>query len=266
MSLWTSLQESLVSAVRHGRLWLAQFIGNALLAMLFVWFLHIRVSHWYNVALNFVVACACIVGFLLLHGGTLAAFSPRANSSGIKDSFRRALRHIPALLSWAVIFWVVLALIAQLDDYHYAFPGYVGSIMPAWLRRPFGREGLFTTYDSLVALLRWVVIPGLMLPFAASAARQGFKGFIDLRAWARTIGNPAWWIVLIIASILGVYCTGKMMEWRLNSQATLFGETWWLGFRLIIAYVMALFSWLWVCAILGRSQSEPDTQANHAAA
>jgi hypothetical protein len=35
----------------------------------------------------------------------------------------------------------------------------------------------------------------------------------------------------------------------------------WLGFRLFIAYLLALFSWLWVCCMLARARFRPDPPA-----
>ena len=83
-----------------------------------------------------------------------------------------------------------------------------------------------------------------------------------LGEWGRTIRNWGYWIVLILAVLIGRYSVGKIMSWLLDPRtATLSGERTWLGFRLLIAYLLALFSWLWICAMLGRASAGPEPPA-----
>lgn len=268
MSIWTSLRETFVSAVRQGRLWLLQFFGNALLFLIFVWFLHVGEAHWYQVGFDFLLAALVVVGALWLHAGTLNYFVEMTEENrGLRLPFATALRHLPAVLVWAAIFVLLRWLIAGLDDYHYKLPGYLGSVMPAWMRRPFGQEGLYDTYDLFVSFLRWIVLPGLLLPLGLLCADRGFRGFMVFGTWLRMIRNLSWWIVLIIASLVGVYCTGKLMEWTLDPKtATLAREQWWLGFRLLIAYLLAILSWLWVCAMVSRARLNADAKVKEVAA
>ena len=105
-------------------------------------------------------------------------------------------------------------------------------------------------------------MPGLLLPFGLLTAEEGFKGFILLREWGRIVRNWGYWIVLILAVLIGRYSVGKIMSWLLDPRtATLSGERVWLGFRMLVAYLLTLFSWLWICAMLGRAHAGPEPPA-----
>src|SRR5262249_29595556 len=105
------------------------------------------------------------------------------------------------------------------------------------------------------SFLMWVVLPGVALPFGLFAASRGFRGLIAFRDWWRTIWNLAYWIALVAAAVIGVYCSGKIMEGELNPQtATLAGEKASLSFRLLFAYLLVIFSWLLDGSALGRAR------------
>jgi hypothetical protein len=104
--------------------------------------------------------------------------------------------------------------------------------------------------------LRWVVLAGLFLPFVLFSADRGFRGLIAFRDWWRTLTSLAYWIALSVAAIVGVYCVGKIMGWTLDpGTATLSAEKTSLVFRLLLAYLLGIFSWFLVCSALGRTRN-----------
>ena len=264
MTFINSLRTTFISALRYPRLWILQFLGNAILITVFVLCLHIPDAHWWEVFLQFVIAVALIVGLLVLHGGTLNYFTDvNVNpAAGIVNSFKNALKHLLALLVFGAIYGCILWLIGKLDDYQYAFPGYLRSEFPAWLRRLISEPAMDDFYLGVLGFLRWVVVPGLLLPVGLLCAGLGFRGFISFRAWGRILRRLAYWVVLIVAAILGVYLNSKLLHWTLNSdKSTLGGEETWFGFRLFVFYLVALLSWLWVCAMLAYTARRPDPPA-----
>jgi len=264
VKLWKSLSATFVSALHHPRLWLLQFFGNVLLALIFIWWLRVDPDTGWDVFLNVLIALIFLAGALLLHGGTLNYCSDvyEGKDGGLKPAFRNALRHLPAIAVSVAIFYVLLYFTDKLDNYQYQLPGYLRSEFPAWLRRRISEPAMDNLYDGLVFVIHWIVIPGLVLPLCLLCARTGFRGFISLRAWWRTVRDLAFWIVLIVAVLIGVYCTGKIMQWKLDPKtATLGAEKVWLAFRLLVVYLMALFSWLWVCSMMARARPQPDPPA-----
>ena len=262
MRLWKSVSAALVSALRHPGLWLLQLFGNVIVGLLFVWWLNIGVANWWEIFLNVVVALIVFFLALLLHGGTMnyCAEVTDDKSAKLRPAFKRALRNLLAFAIWAFILHFVHAL-RHMDNYQYSFPGYLRSEFPAWLRRHVSEEGVRSLYQGILFLLRWIVIPGLLLPLGLLCIQKGFRGFISFREWGRMLRNLPYWIVIVLAALIGVYCGGLIVsDWRLNPQtSTLGGEESFAAFRLFFAYLLAIFSWLWVCFMLAkaRPQHEP---------
>ena len=266
MTAWNSLRSTFVSAVHHPRLWLLQFLGNIVIALLFVAWLRIDVANGWQVFLNFFVGLLVIVAPLLLHGATLNYCSDAATdndkTAALVPALKKAIRHAPAFAIAVGIFYLVLHFVDKLDNYQYAFPGYLRSEFPAWLRRHVTEHAMDNLYGGFVGLLRWVVVPGLLLPLWLLSADLGFRGFLQVRNWWRSLRNLSYWIVMILAVLIGVYCTSKLMGWTLHpAGSAVTREGIWLAFRLLIAYLLALFSWLWVCYALARAPLRPEPPA-----
>jgi hypothetical protein len=264
MTVWNSLRSSFVAALHHPWLWLLQFLGNIAIALVFVAWLRIDVANGWQVFLNFFLGVLVIMAALLLHGGTLDYHSEVAaeRTATLVPALKNALRHMPAFAVSVAIFYLVLHFVDKLDNYEYTFPGYLRSEFPAWLRRHVTEQAMVNLYDGFVSLLRWVVVPGLLLPLWLQCASLGFRGFLQIRSWLHSLGNVAYWIVMIVGALVGVYCTSKLMNWRLHpAGAAVTKEGIWLAFRLLIAYLLALFGWLWICAALARAPFRPDPPA-----
>lgn len=264
MKLWTSLRSTFVSALRHPRLWLLQFFGNAAIVVTFGFWLHIPDSAWWQLFFQFVIVLALVVAALLLHAGTLNYYSDilAEQKASLSAAFRRALKHLPAFFIWAAIFYLLFTLTDKLEDYQYSVPGYLRSEFPAWLRRLFSENAMDDLYMGFVGLLRWVFIPGALLPLGLLCADLGFKGFARLRHWLRSLLNLSYWIVFVAAALIGIYCFDKILDWKLHPEGpAVTKEGIWLGFRMLIGYLLALFSWLWVCAMVARARFRPDPPA-----
>lgn len=261
MTLWNFLRSTFLAALRHPRLWLLQFSGNLAIVLGFGLWLHIPDSYWWQLFFQFVIALLLVAAALVLHGGTLNYYSDLFDDekAPLSGAFTKAVKHLHAFAVWAAVFYLVLHFVDKLDDYQFAFPGYLRSEFPAWLRRHVTENAMDNWYQGFVACLRWVVVPGLLLPLGLLCADAGLSGFIRFRAWGRSLRRLSYWIVLILAALIGVYCSGKIMGWKLHPEGpAVTQEGIWLGFRLFIAYLLALFSWLWVCATLARARFRPD--------
>lgn len=266
MARWSSVQDALVVAITSWRLWLVQFLGNAILFLMFLWWLRPHEASGWQLFYSSVVILLTGAAFLVLHGATLdySRSMHEAKTVRLRDSFRRALRHLPAIIVWAVAFFFMEWLIVQLEDYAVPFPGYLRSEFPAWLRRIISEPRLDSIYAGFFWLFRWVFLPGLLLPFALFSAEKGFRGFAELRKRRRAVMSLVYWIVLLIAALIGVTSTQAIMGWTLDSKtATLDAEETSLFFRLLFAYVLGIFSWLLACSMLGlrATRSSPGAAA-----
>jgi hypothetical protein len=264
------LLSTFTSALRHWPLWLLQFLGNAPIIVISGLWVLIGDAHIWQLVLSFLIAMLIIAGALVLHGGTMNYYVDllEERSESLEPALRRAFKHLLPLAIWAAVFFCVLYLgVSRLDGYRYSFPGYLRSEFPAWLRRLMSEQTMDNLYAGFVAFVRWVVTPGLLLPFGLSSAQFGFRGLVAFRDWARTLRNLAYWLVLVIASLMGVYVVHKILGWTLNEEtATLGEEKIWLGFRMLVAYLLALYSWLIVCFMLAQGPHRPDPAAAQKAA
>jgi hypothetical protein len=192
---------------------------------------------------------------LVLYGGTLNYFqnAHQDKTAKLAPAFSKALKHLPALFVWAVVFVLLWRLAHRLDNYSETIPGYLRSEFPSWLRQMVSEHRLDSLYSGFVWVLLSIVLPGLLLPFGLSAASRGFRGLIALGDWRRTLSRLVYWITLLVAAILGVYVVGEIMGWKLNPQtSTLSGEQISLAIRLFFASLLGIFAWLLTCSMLGR--------------
>lgn len=264
MARWSWLKETLVVSVSNWRLWLLQFVANATVFLGFVWWLHISEAHWWNLLFSFLLIVVIVAAALLVHGGTLNYFQSAHldRAAHLRPALGKALTHLSAIFVWALVFFFLRYCVGLLDDYEVTFPGFLRSEFPAWLRRMVSEPGLDSIYSGFVSLLRWVVLPGLLLPFALFSADRGFRGLIALREWRRTLRSLGYWITLVVAAILGVWCVEAIMGWKPDPKtSTLAGEQTSLAFRLLFAYLLGIFCWLLTCSVLGRSVLRSSGQA-----
>jgi hypothetical protein len=259
---------------RTGRLWMVQFVANPILQALFIAWLLIPVASNLHVIFNSVFAFALIVAVLTLHAGTLNYFVDRQNSvsAPLLAAFRRALRHLLPIAICVAVLSLLWLLANALGSLQTAFPPYVRSILPVSLRRHISLPALDALFSVVLFISRWIFAPGLLLPLLAQAADRGFRSF-DLqgfRAWRKTVLSLAYWLVLTFAALFGVLATQKLMAWTPDFKtSTTHSEAISLAWRLFVAYLFGLFSWMLTCSVLGRcsatARSSSDVSGNPSA-
>jgi hypothetical protein len=260
----SSLREALVLSLKNWRLWLMQFAGNAIIFALFVGWLRVPDAHWWELLFQALLILAILASILVLHGGTIAYFeSAHADHTAqLLPAFRKALQHVAALAVCVFVLYFVWGLSGHLYNYSTSFPGYLRSGFPGWLRRMISEPALDNTYTFLLFVLRWVILPGLLLPFVLFSAERGFRGFVAFRDWKKTVRSLAYWIALVVAAIIGVFFVQLVMGWRLDpGTSTLRGEQASFITRQLLAYLLALFSWLFVASVLGRASRSAQPSA-----
>jgi hypothetical protein len=258
MARWSPFKDALILAIRNWRLWLLQFFGNLLIFLSVVWWLRLPDAHWWQLLFGLLLIVITAAAALVLHGGTLNYFkgAHQDPSARIRSALKNAVKHLPALLVWALVLFALEWLVSQLDQYDSRVAGFLRSEFPAWLRKIISEPALNNIYSSLIWLLRWVVLPGLLLPFALSCAAKGFRGFLAFGNWVWVLRSLGYWIALIVGALLGVVCIGAIMGWKLDPKtATLSAEETSLAFRLLFGYLLGIFSWLLAGSMLGRKMA-----------
>jgi hypothetical protein len=257
MSITANTREAISGSVSNWRLWLIQFLANPLLFALFAFWLLVPVSTVWFVILNALLGLGVLVAAVVLHAGTMNYFYDRYGNerAALKDDFRRALRNLLPFLLWAAVFCLLWLLIDRLDDYRYTLPIYIRSTLSASMRKHFTLSLLMTIYSVLVFVVRWLLLPGLLLPFAISAATFGFRGFgrKGILAWKSAVLSLSYWLVLILAALVGVFAAGKLSQWTSDfKSSTYHREMLSLVIRVFFAYLLGLWGWMLACSALGR--------------
>ena len=109
--------------------------------------------------------------------------------------------------------------------------------------------------DAIVLAIRWIVIPGLILPVIAEATNSGFRAFGKLgrEAVKNSVKRASYWIVLLLAAVAGCAASASLLDWTPElKNPTLHLEAFSLIARLSASYIVAVASWLLVCSIVGR--------------
>lgn len=264
MASLNSVRAAVVLAVINWRLWVIQFLGNVVLFLAFVWWTQPWEANWGQIVFSSLLLLVTAAAALVLHGGTLDFFhlAHQSNEARLKPAFRSALRHVPAMALWAVIFVLVQLLVWKLDQYSISLPGYLRSEFPAWLRRIISEPALDNIYSGIIWLLRWVIVPGLLLPFALFCAEKGFRGLAAIRDWGTALKSLSYWIVLVVAAVLAVFSIQGLMSLKPDPKtSTVLGDQISLFFRLLFAYLLGIFCWLLACSMLGRRTAHPAREA-----
>ncbi len=259
-----TVRASIPPAISSGKLWALQFFGNAVLFVIFLFFLQVlQESSAVQLILQIFVVLIFLAGFLILQGGTLAFMRDRhAGKPAVGSALRSAAHHVFVLFVVLLIFVAIWWIVGMLGDYKDLFPAYLRSKFPAGLRAHITEGFLDSAYAWFVGILMWLVVPALALPFAATAATQGYHTFgrAGFGAFKRAIKNWQYWLTLAVAAIIGVWLTGALMDWKLG-RGEVSAEFWSVGFRLLLAYLLGIFGWLLAASVTGRSVQEPAQPA-----
>lgn len=248
---------ALKDCARNLQLWLVQFFANIILFALFAAWLRIPVSSAVQLIFNFVLILILIAATLILHAGTLNYVSDRrsGHDSSLLLSFRRGLRHVLAVAVCVAVIVVLWWVVSALESLQANLPAFIRSMLPAFLRRHVTLPALDTLFSSAVFVLRWIVVPGFVLPFLLQAADRGFGGFNreGWAAWKRAILSWTYWLVLVAAALIGVFATQALMAWTPDFRTSTFGsEAFSLTLRLTFSYLLGLFAWMLTCSSVGR--------------
>lgn len=267
MSRLEILRDSFEGSFRNGRLWLVQFFANPILFALFAAWLLIPVASNLHLVYNFVSVFLLVVAALVLHAGTLNLFADRRRSqlAALWPAFRRALRHLIAVALCVAVFCLLWVLVNKLEVYQGNFPTYVRSTFPVSVRHHITLPALDTLFAVVLFIFRWILAPGLLLPFLLQAADRGFRGFgrQGLSAWARTIFSFSYWLVLVFAALFGVLATQKIITWTPDFRTSTFhSEAISLAWRLSVSYLLGLSSWMLVSSVVGRCAVVADTPSD----
>ncbi len=231
----------------------AQFVLTLTLILLGLAWTRLPDKHVWQVVLTLLVPLLLAVCVLELEAGTMRALSD--------DDGRRVKLVFGActLLVWVALFWACWAVLDWCDDRIPLWAGYLNSKASA------GARAMVFTYDHIqhwfkVAewLLRWIIVPGKIVPYAVASAQWGWR--IPFRKIIRILFDWRWWPAVVLAALMGVLLPGHFFAGLPHGTVT--HQILAVAFKLVGTYVLAVGFWVlllgWAAVLLCRPAAGSD--------
>jgi len=230
------------------KLWLLNLVANAgLLGVWYFWLLIPDARGW-QVACSATIAIAVVALVLWLRAGTLAWFriAEFRKQGTIWCAYRHALRHVPALGIWVVVFVLFAWMLWGLHGYVPQFA--------VWFRQKLGAgpppRNIMRDLNWLLLVIVGLVMPGLWVPMATTISSVGFQPehiVLSRRVWKR----PLYWVWFCLLLGVSIYIPYKLVWWIPDVQ-TLRQQAWSMGARFLIAYLIGVTGFIvliWMTAL-----------------
>lgn len=228
------------------RLWLIQAVGNALLFWCAFTWLGIRDARSGQLVATAVFGLLIATSWLWLQNGMFVYCGDR--SQGIWPAYRKGLRTLALFSVLAISFVVLYWAIGKLEGPLTTAGQRTASWLTFYLRRPVKPATCVRVYLAVLWGFRWIVVPAVMLPVAAGAARSGLKGL-----WRG--GSKVFWLEYLVALVLGFYIPSLLMG-RIPKLSGTAAQILSFVVRFGVAYVLMVTAWLAVAFFSARGQGD----------
>jgi hypothetical protein len=219
---------------------LFHLIANAVILWLGYYWLGVNESQTSTLLWSGSVALVLVAAICCTYAAPLVFFGERA---GTVTAWKTAARHLLPLVCVALVAGLVYWLLSRVTFQNAAFQ--LASGMTLTLRKPVKPASVLRVFNAAFWLVRWMVIPVLLLPVTAKIAGLGWGGFRDfgqgLRVWRMWILVP---VLLACAFLLplrivqwapdvdGFWAQSASFVVRAGAAYLLFGAAW-----LLLAFI-----------------------------
>ena len=199
------------------------FLGNAILLWIAYEWLNIGESSMLRLSESILLAVVIMIAALWLHGSALAHFAAEDRSK-LRPALGTALKHLLPLFVLSLFVVVIYVALGAWDSSVDTNASTIRKIS-----------------DVALWLLRWLILPVLLLPLAANVATRGFRGY-TAGAW-RLSKRALYWIEVVVLLLAGIWVPLKLVTWvpklgGFGLQMTSF------LLRLFVAYLLFVVAWL----------------------
>jgi hypothetical protein len=221
---------------------ISHLLGNALILWLGYYWLGIAESDGAHLAWSALVVLLFVLSALWLHGTALALFHREARPGFAAAALNVGRNLIPLFvlaITAIAIYWVLAKIYGQFG--HKAF--LVASFLTLHLRKPVSPGRVLGWYRDFIWLLRWLIVPVLLLPLAANTALIGWRGY-QLHSLRRS-GSVLYWIEVCALLLIAIWVPLRLLHWipefaRFNAQMASFAARFALGYLLFVAALLSL--------------------------
>ena len=245
-----NFMRDLISRILLSWRWVAaQFVGTLLLILVGLAWTRLPEKHVWQVLLSLLLPLLLVAGAITLQAGTIRRL---ANDDGQRVHLAWGAA---TLLFWAALLWVSWSILDWCDDQLWSWASYLNSRAPAsWRAKILTYEHIQQGLTFLEWVVRWIVLPGKILPYAATSAQWGWR--LPWRRVLRLLWNWRWWAGVVVFSLLAVWLPEKFFSG--TPHGTVFAQVWAVGLKLAGAYLLALCGWVlllgWAAVLFGCQQ------------
>ena len=244
----------LLHRLRSSMSWVgAQFWGMPLLVLAGIGFTRLPDKYAWQVFLSLLVPALLLAGFLFLQAGTMRRLL------GEERDRTPLLWGALMLLAWAIVAWVAWAILDWCDDQIPTWAGYLNSRAPAHWRATLFTFAHLTHWMTITEwVLRWIIVPGKVIPFALVSAVTGWR--LPVSRVLRVLWSWRWWPAVLVAAILGAAVPKHFFAGL--PYGTVHHQVWTVIFKLGATYLLAVISWVlllaWGAVLLTRQAPLPE--------
>ena len=242
------------------KLWLLHLVANAALISLAYRWLGIGDSNGWQLFATVALGLAILFSAFWLHAGSFVWFRDH-QPPVLKYSFVFTLRHVPAFAAVAVLALLAYSVAGWLEAHAYPPSATFASWLTLHLRRPVTPSSLHALVRAVFWILRWLILPPLLLPLAAEVAAHDWRGFWHLR---RLPGHLRYyWLRSAALVLIAFWVPGRFIQWVPAINGIGLEISSFLA-RLLAAYLLCVSAWLALVFVSagGRPRStQPSTSA-----
>jgi len=246
----------LIARLRLARIWIVLQFGLTLgLIVAGLGWTRLPEKHVWQVVLSLLIPILVGISALELQAGTMRRLAD--------DDGRRVklVWGAVTLLVWFALGVVSWAILDWCDDHIVLWAGDLNSKASA------GGRATLLTYEHLTRwmtllewVLRWIVVPGKIIPYAMVSAQWGWR--IPWRRVLRILWSWRWWPAVALASLLAVWLPGRFFAGQPHGSVS--AQIWAVGLKLAGAYPLGLGSWVlllaWAAVLFGRQRRSPPLE------
>jgi hypothetical protein len=190
------------------KLFFLHLVANALLLWLGYEWLGTAESTRGRLVWSGVDALAILALVCWFHGATLVFFRKRGELR-INEAFWTALRHVPALLTAAILVLALYGLLAWAAGASGQPAFRLASWLTLKLRTPVKPATVARVFLGGFWIVRWVVFPAALLPMASGIAERGWRGFGEF-SWR---GGWRYWVEIPLLLVAGLLLPFVVLGW-----------------------------------------------------
>jgi hypothetical protein len=167
---------------------LVHVVANALLLGAAYYWLGVGEGRMSALLGSFLLALVLVACTSWTYGASLVFFTDKR----IVQAYRTALRNLAPLILAVLLALAIYFLLAQWASYSPNPASTVASYLTLKLRKPVSPHAVLRIFNAVLWIVRWVIVPGLLIPVLASIASRGWSGFRDWSSrWFHWIAAPA---------------------------------------------------------------------------